>query len=211
MRLSLIIGRKASNMKIQPVVLEGRTIRLEPLALSHHAQLCEAGLDFDLWRWTSRQVRTPDDMRRYIEEALEDQAHDRSLPFASLDRASGKAIGSTRYLNIDPANLRVEIGATWLAKPWQRTVANTEEKYLMLRHAFESLGCVRVEFKTDSLNQPSRAAILRLGAKEEGTLRNHMITWSGRIRNTVYYSIIDSEWPEVKIRLERLLARARPV
>jgi RimJ/RimL family protein N-acetyltransferase len=195
------------TMDIRPITLEGRAIRLEPLSLAHHAQLCEAGLDFELWHWTPQNVRTPQDMRAYIEQALSEQARGTSLPFATVDRASGKVIGSTRYLNIDFANLRVEIGATWLAKIWQQTAANTETKFLMLRHAFEELGCIRVEFKTDSLNQRSRDAILRLGAKEEGTLRNHMLTWTGRIRHTVYFSIIDSEWPEVKTRLEGLMAR----
>jgi N-acetyltransferase len=194
-------------MEIHPTTLEGRAVRLEPLSLKHHAQMCEAGLDFDLWHWTTQNVRTPKDMRSYIEQALGDQARGTSLPFATIDQASGKVIGSTRYLNIDVSNLRVEIGATWLAKPWQRTAANTEAKYLMLRHAFEKFGCIRVELKTDSLNQRSRDAILRLGAKEEGTLRNHMLTWTGRIRHTVYFSIIDSEWPEVKARLEGMLAR----
>jgi len=194
-------------IKIQPITLEGHSVRLEPLSLSHHEPLCEAGLDFDLWHWTTQNVRTPEDMRAYIEQALAEQARGTSLPFATIDAASGKAIGSTRYLNIDASNLRVEIGATWLTKTRQRTAANTEAKYLMLRHAFEKFGCIRVEFKTDSLNQRSREAILRLGAKEEGLLRNHMLTWTGRIRHTVYYSIIDSEWPEVKARLEGMLAR----
>jgi RimJ/RimL family protein N-acetyltransferase len=194
-------------MEINPITLEGRAVRLEPLSLAHHAQLCEAGLDFELWHWTTNNVRTPQDMHDYIEQALSEQALGKSLPFATIDQASGKAIGSTRYLNIDVSNLRVEIGATWLAKLWQRTSANTEAKYLMLRHAFEKFGCIRVEFKTDSLNQRSRDAILRLGAKEEGTLRNHMLTWTGRIRHTAYFSIIDSEWPEAKKRLEGMLAR----
>jgi N-acetyltransferase len=195
------------TMDIHPITLQGRAVRLEPLSLSHHAQLCEAGLDFELWHWTTQNVRTPQDMRAYVEQALAEQAQGTSLPFATIDQASGKAIGSTRYLNIDVSNLRVEIGATWLAKNWQRTAANTEAKYLMLRHAFEKFGCIRVELKTDSLNQRSREAILRLGAKEEGTSRNHMLTWTGRIRHTVYFSIIDSEWPEVKARLEGLMAR----
>ena len=194
-------------MEIHPITLEGRAVRLEPLSLSHHAQLCEAGLDFELWHWMPENVRTPDDMRNYIEQALNEQAGGVSLPFATIDQASGKVIGSTRYLNIDVSNLRVEIGATWLARNWQRTAANTEAKYLMLRHAFEKFGCIRVELKTDSLNQRSRDAILRLGAKEEGTLRNHMLTWTGRIRHTVYFSIIDSEWSGVKTRLEGMLAR----
>lgn len=194
-------------MEIAPVTLEGSAVRLEPLSLSHHGKLCDIGLDFELWHWTTTNVRTPAEMRAYIENALAEQARGTSLPFATIDLASGKVIGSTRYLNIDASNLRVEIGATWIAKDWQRTAANTEAKYLMLRHAFEKFGCIRVEFKTDSLNQQSRDAILRLGAKEEGTLRNHMLTWTGRIRNTVYFSIIDSEWPQVKTRLEQMMAR----
>ena len=195
------------TMEIHPITLEGRVVRLEPLSLSHHAQMCEAGLDFELWHWTTHNVRTPEDMRAYIAQALSEQAQGTSLPFATIDQASGRVMGSTRYLNIDVSNLRVEIGATWLAKPWQRTGANTEAKYLMLRHAFEKLACMHVELKTDAHNQQSREAIMRLGAKEEGMLRNHMLTWSGRIRHTVYYSIIDSEWPEVKARLEERLAR----
>jgi N-acetyltransferase len=195
------------SMVIHPITLEGRVVRLEPLSLSHHAQMCEAGLDFELWHWTTNNVRTPEDMRTYLEQALAEQARGTSLPFATIDQASGKVIGSTRYLNIDVTNLRVEIGATWLSKNWQRTAANTEAKYLMLRHAFEKFGCIRVELKTDSLNHRSREAILRLGAKEEGTLRNHMLTWTGRIRHTVYFSIIDSEWPQVQTRLEEMMAR----
>jgi RimJ/RimL family protein N-acetyltransferase len=117
----------------------------------------------------------------------------------------GRVIGSTRYANIDRAHRRVEIGWTWVARAWQRTAVNTEAKYLLLRHAFETLGCIRVELKTDSLNAQSRAAILRIGAREEGIFRNHMITASGRIRHTVYFSITDAEWPEVKSRLEAKL------
>jgi N-acetyltransferase len=195
------------TMDIRPITLEGRAVRLEPLSLEHHAEMCEVGLDFELWHWIPQNVRTPEDMRAYIEQALAEQKRGTSLPFATIDKASGKVIGSTRYMNIDVSNLRVEIGSTWLSKNWQRTAANTEAKYLMLRHAFEKFGCIRVELKTDSLNQRSREAILRLGAKEEGTLRNHMLTWTGRIRHTVYFSIIDSEWPEVKGRLEEMMAR----
>ena len=145
-------------------------------------------------------------MREYIAAALRTQAEGSALPFATVERATGKAIGSTRYMNIDRANRHVEIGSTWLGLAWQRTAANTEAKFLMLRHAFETLGCLRVELKTDSLNERSRNAILRIGAKEEGTFRNHMITHTGRIRHTVYFSIIDSEWPEVKARLEEKLS-----
>jgi len=119
-----------------------------------------------------------------------------------IDKASGRIIGSTRYGNIDRVHHRVEIGWTWVARQWQRSAVNTEMKYLLLRHAFETLKCIRVELKTDSLNERSRAAILRIGAREEGTFRNHMITASGRIRHTVYFSILDAEWLDVKTRLE---------
>jgi len=193
-------------MIVQPVTLEGKCIRLEPLSLAHHAALCHVGLDQDVWRWITAPVRTPEEMRAYIETALAEQAAGTALPFATIERASGRAIGSTRYGNIDRSNRRVEIGWTWIARPWQRTAVNTEAKYLMLRHAFETLGCIRVELKTDSLNERSRKAILRIGAQEEGTFRNHMITASGRIRHTVYYSIIDSEWPAVKANLEEKLS-----
>src|SRR5438105_7423635 len=192
-------------MIVEPVTLEGKHVRLEPLSLAHHAALCEAGLDEDLWRWIAAPGRTPEEMRAYIETALSEQAAGTALPFATIERASGRAIGSTRYGNIDCSNRRVEIGWTWIARPWQRTAVNTEAKYLMLRHAFETLGCIRVELKTDSLNEKSRDAILRLGAKEEGTFRRHLITWTGRVRDTVYFSILDSEWPEVKARLESRL------
>jgi N-acetyltransferase len=130
------------------------------------------------------------------------------LPFAQVEKTTGRVIGSTRYANIERAHRRLEIGWTWIARPWQRTAVNTESKYLLLRHAFETLGCVRVELKTDSLNAKSRAAILRIGAREEGTFRNHMITSSGRIRHTVYFSIVDAEWPEVRSRLERVLGQS---
>ena len=193
-------------MIIEPVTLEGRFVRLEPLSLQHHAGLCEVGLDEDLWQWIPERVVTPDAMRSYIEAALRAQTAGTALPFATIEISSGRAVGSTRFGNIDLANRRVEIGWTWLGKAWQRTAANTEAKYLMLRHAFETWRCIRAELKTDSLNARSRQAILRLGAQEEGTLRNHMVTWSGRLRHTVYYSIIDSEWPGVKARLEQRLA-----
>jgi RimJ/RimL family protein N-acetyltransferase len=149
-------------------------------------------------------------MRTYVEAALREQAAGVSLPFATIDLASGRVIGSTRYGNIDRANRRVEIGWTWVAPPWQRTPVNTEAKYLMLGHAFETLGCMRVELKTDSLNERSRAAILRIGAQQEGIFRNHMVTESGRIRHSVYFSLIDSEWPAVKARLEEKLRTGAP-
>lgn len=193
-------------MPIEPVTLEGTYIRLVPLSLAHHGQMCEVGLDPDLWRLTTTLVRTPADMQTYIEVALKAQAAGTVLPFATIEKVSGKVVGSSRYANVDSTNRRLEIGWTWVAPPWQRSVVNTEAKYLMLRHAFEALGCIRVEFKTDSLNERSRQALLRIGAKEEGIFRNHMITPSGRIRHSVYFSIIDSEWPEVKVRLEAKIA-----
>jgi RimJ/RimL family protein N-acetyltransferase len=195
----------AAEMIVTPVTLEGRHVRLEPLAKVHLAGLAEVGLDEELWRWIPTSVRTREEMAAYIETALNEQERGTSLPFAILEKATGLAIGSTRYGNIDRIHHRAEIGWTWVAREWQRTAMNTEAKYLLLRHAFESLGCLRVELKTDSLNEKSRAAILRIGAKEEGIFRNHMITESGRIRHSVYFSIIDSEWPGVKARLETKL------
>jgi RimJ/RimL family protein N-acetyltransferase len=199
---------KLLPMVVEPVTLEGQNIRLEPLSLEHHAPLCEVGLDKELWRWIPQAVRTPEEMRAYIETALEWQAAGTALPFATIERGTDRSIGSTRFANIDRANRHVEIGWTWLGKKWQRTSANTEAKYLMLRHAFETWGCLRVEFKTDSLNERSRAALVRIGAKEEGILRNHVITWNGRIRHSVYYSIIASEWPAVKAQLQDKLRMA---
>jgi RimJ/RimL family protein N-acetyltransferase len=163
------------------------------------------GLDADLWQLIPYRVTTPEEMLAYIRSALEAQAAGTALPFATIHGDSGQVVGSTRYMNIEHAHRRIEIGATWLARPWQRTTINTEAKYLMLRHAFETLGCIRVELKTDVLNQRSRTAIARIGATEEGTLRKHMLTWSGRVRDTVYFSILDSEWPRVKAELERKL------
>jgi RimJ/RimL family protein N-acetyltransferase len=192
-------------LRVEPVVLEGAHVRLEPLSLTHLANLCQVGLDEDLWRWTSPLIRTPEDLRAYIEAALRSRAEGSAMPFAVIAKTAGRAIGSSRYGNIDRANRRVEIGWTWYGRDWQRTAVNTESKYLMLRHAFETLGSIRVEFKTDSLNERSRQAILRIGAKEEGIFRNHMIMPGGRIRHSVYYSITDAEWPAVKERLEHML------
>jgi RimJ/RimL family protein N-acetyltransferase len=194
-----------TEMNVAPVVLEGAHVRLEPLSMGHHAGLCEVGLEEDLWRWIPVPVQTAAEMAAYIEKALQEQASGASLPFALVEKASGRVIGSTRYANIDRLHHRAEIGWTWVARAWQRTAVNTEAKYLLLRHAFETLGCIRVELKTDSLNAQSRAAILRVGAREEGIFRNHMITTGGRIRHTVYFSIVDSEWSEVKSRLEHQL------
>jgi RimJ/RimL family protein N-acetyltransferase len=194
-----------AEMIVEPVTLEGRHVRLEPLARGHLAGLARVGLDEELWRWSPMPMRTTEEMAAYVETALQEQERGVSLPFAILEKATGRAIGSTRYGNIDRTHHRVEIGWTWVARDWQRTAINTEAKYLLLRHAFETLGCLRVELKTDSLNEKSRAAILRIGAKEEGIFRNHMITASGRVRHSAYFSIIESEWPAVKARLETML------
>jgi RimJ/RimL family protein N-acetyltransferase len=192
-------------MNISPVTLEGRFVRLEPLTMDHLDALCEVGMDEDIWRFTLACVRSREDMRAYIEDALKLQRDGSALPFATVDRASGKVAGSTRFGSIDRTHRRLEIGWTWLNARFQRTAINTEAKYLMLGHAFEELGAVRVELKTDSLNERSRSAILRIGAKEEGTLRNHMITATGRLRHSVYFSVIDAEWPTVKAGLEEKL------
>lgn len=192
-------------MSLEACTLTGRAVRLEPLTLEHHEALCGVALHPELWRWTTSQILTPEATRSYLEAALKDREAGTALPFATVDLQTGTTVGSTRFGNIDMTNRRVEIGWTFIAPAWQRTRINTEAKYLMLRHAFETLGCIRVELKTDSLNERSRAAILRIGATEEGTLRNHMIVAGGRIRHSVYFSIIESEWPGVKAFLENRL------
>lgn len=194
-------------MDVKPVVLEGSCARLEPLEREHHAALCDVGLDPELWRWTVSDVRTGPAMMAYIEDALRVRDSGYALPFVIRDLASGRIAGSTRYGNIDRLNQRVEIGWTWIGREFQRTPLNTECKYLLLEHAFDQLGCIRVEFKTDVLNEKSRTAIARLGAVEEGVLRRHAITATGRIRDTVYFSIIAEEWPAVRAGLEALLSR----
>jgi RimJ/RimL family protein N-acetyltransferase len=189
-------------MKIEPVVLEGEFVRLEPLRPEHFDALCEVGLDENLWKLTANIVKTREDLRRYVETALGDFEKGISLPFVTMDRAAqNKIVGSTRFGNIDANNRKTEIGWTWINPKWQRTYINSEAKLLMLTHAFETWKCIRVELKTDVLNDKSRNAMLRIGAKEEGTLRNHMITESGRFRDSVFFSIIESEWQEVKQNL----------
>ena len=195
-------------MNLSPVTLQGEYVRLEPLSEAHHEALTQAGLDPDLWQWIPFRVTTREEMLHYIRKTLDAQTRGMEIPFATVEPASGRVVGSTRYMNIDAPNRHVEIGSTWIAQPWQRTAVNTEAKYLMLRHAFETMDCIRVELKTDSMNQRSRNAIARIGAKEEGVFRNHMLTWSGRIRHSVYFSIIDSEWPQVKADLEAKLKKA---
>jgi RimJ/RimL family protein N-acetyltransferase len=192
-------------MNLTPVTLQGRHVRLEPLALDHLDALCEVGLDEELWALIPVRAQTREGMQTYIEVALRLQESKSALPFVTIEQSTGRVVGSTRFMSIDAPNRHVEIGSTWIAKPWQRTAINTEAKFLMLRYAFETLGCLRVELKTDSLNEKSQKAILRIGAKQEGTFRNHMICWNGRIRHTVWFSVIDSEWLEVKKQLEEKL------
>jgi RimJ/RimL family protein N-acetyltransferase len=197
---------KLEPIRLEPVILQGHVVRLEPLTRAHHAALCEVGLEPELWKWIPFSVGTPDEMAAYVAKALDEQDRGVSVPFAIVERASGRVIGSTRYMSIEREHRRVEIGSTWIGPAWQRTAINTEAKYLLLRHAFETVGCMRVELKTDSLNEKSRNAILHIGAKEEGIFRNHMITATGRIRHSVYYSIVEAEWPGARARLEQKLA-----
>jgi N-acetyltransferase len=182
---------------------------LEPIRRDHATLFWDVAKNDveDIFRWIPYPMRTPEDFQKLIGKAFEEQERGESVVFATVERKSGKIIGSTRFMNIDRANQRVEIGSTWIAPAWQRTAVNSEAKYLMLRHAFEAWKCIRVELKTDALNQRSRNAILRIGAKEEGTLRRHVMTWTGRVRDTVYFSILDAEWPEVKARLEGYLEK----
>ena len=193
---------------VTPVRLEGSVLRLEPIRREHADLFWEAARDAldEIFRWIPYRMQSREDFERLIDKAFDEQDRGESVVFATVGKSSEQVIGSTRFMNIDRMNRRVEIGSTWIAPAWQRTSVNTEAKYLMLRHAFEVWQCIRVELKTDALNQKSRNAILRIGAKEEGTLRRHLITWTGRVRDTVYFSILDSEWPEVKARLEALLA-----
>jgi RimJ/RimL family protein N-acetyltransferase len=190
-------------MTVTPVTLAGTHVRLEPLSLDHVDGLARVGLDPEIWRWGLSTPATAGDMRAYVETALDEQRRGVSLPFAVVHQARNEVIGSTRYGNIAPADRRLEIGWTWYAMAHQRTAANTETKLLLLAHAFETLGAMRVEFKTDALNTASRAALARIGAVEEGTFRKHMLTASGRVRDSVYFSIVDTEWPAVKARLTK--------
>jgi RimJ/RimL family protein N-acetyltransferase len=187
-------------MDPRPVTLEGRHVRLEPLKLSHAPDLLSAlTKDASIWRWLS--IEPPLDlapMEAYIASALEGQVAGTSIPFAQISLAEGRAVGSTRYLNISRNDLGLEIGWTWIGAPWQRTAINTEAKFLLLRHAFEELGAARVQLKTDARNQQSQAAIARLGAVREGVLRKYQRTRGDFIRDTVMFSVIAEEWPEVK-------------
>ena len=192
-------------MPLDPITLHGEAVRLEPLTREHLPGLVEVGLDPDLWRITVQFGGTPEALAAYVDEALRQQAAGTALPFALVEPASGRVMGSTRCGNFDAASARIEIGWTWVAREWQRTRVNTEAKYLLLRHAFETLGMERVELKTDALNTRSRAAILRIGATQEGILRRHQRTWDGRLRDTVFFSILREEWPGVSRKLQAML------
>ena len=206
-------------MDLTPVILEGQHVRLEPLSPAHIDALTAAGSDPSVFRWTQLPgmrwtneqgcLEAPSRalVAGYVQQAQEWQKAGSALPFATVAKAAGRAVGSTRFANIDVANKRVEIGWTWLANDFQRSALNTEAKYLMLRHAFERLGCIRVEFKTDRRNDKSRNALLRIGAIQEGILRHHMVLPDGTLRDSVYFSVLDNEWPRVKAELEAKLKR----
>jgi RimJ/RimL family protein N-acetyltransferase len=196
-------------MNLSPVILEGQHVRLEPLSPAHEEPLITAAGDGELWNSAFTNVPTHSTMAAYIAAALEAQGRGQELPFVIIRKSPGEdhVVGSTRYYFIDPGNRNLEIGYTWLAASAQRTPVNTEAKLLLLTHAFEGLHCIRVGLITDVLNQQSRTAILRLGAKQEGILRNHLIMPDGRYRDSVCFSIIETEWPEVKARLEARLEK----
>ena len=196
---------------VLPITLEGLTVRLEPIRREHATLFWDVAKDSldNIFQWIPYRMQMREDFDRLIEKVFAEQERGESVAFATVERNSRRVIGSTRFMNIDRANRRVEIGSTWIAPAWQRTAVNTEAKYLLLRHAFEVWKCFRVELKTDALNQRSRNAILRIGAKEEGTLRRHVVTWTGRVRDSVYFITLDSEWPEVKTMLESKLQHSK--
>lgn len=194
-------------MDIHPITLTGRIVRLEPMTEAHLPGLAEVGLDPNIWRYMLYgDIRTEADLLAWIRDILSRQAQGTDLAFTVVHLASGKPAGCTRYLDIRRSHRSVEIGGTWYGAAYQRTGVNTEAKYLLLQHAFETLGCIRVQLKTDLLNERSQRAIERLGAVKEGVIRNHLVLPDGRYRDSVIYSIIESEWPAVKQRFEGLLS-----
>jgi len=196
---------RGSPVQISPFELTGPRVRLAPMQPSHAAGLYEAGRASEIWAYMPMQIRTPDDMRRLIEEALRAQGAGQELPFVIIDRETERIVGSTRLMDISVAHRGVEIGWTWLSPAAQRTRINTECKYLLLRHCFETLNVLRVTLKTDLRNVRSQQAIERLGAVREGVLRRHRILSDGYVRDSVYYSIIAEEWPAIKARFEEWL------
>ena len=191
---------------VEPVVLEGARVRLEPLRLDHLADLSLVAIDPLLWQWTIMGAQDEPGLRRWVETALANAEAGIERPFATIDLASGRAIGSSRYLSIVPEHRRLEIGWTWVATQFQRTGVNREAKLLQLTHAFETLGANRVEFKTHSRNERSRTALAALGATFEGIFRNHMIMPDGSIRHSAYFSVVAEEWPAIKAKLQADLA-----
>ena len=195
-----------NTMDTSPRSLIGRNTVLTPLGTEHLDRLCETGLDSELWRWVPTKVATREQMQKYIESALNDQAQGLALPFVIVDARSGQIAGTTRLGSVNRRDRNAEIGWTWIAKPWQRTSLNTEAKLLLLTLAFETWDCVRIEFTTHAGNEQSRSALLRIGATLEGILRKNRILSDGEIRNTAVYSITDDEWPAVKQNLLKKLA-----
>ena len=194
---------------IEPVTLRGRFATLEPLAAAHAPALAKAAADGDLWRLWYTSVAAPDRMDDYVAAALDMRERQDAMPFAVRATASGDIVGCTRFFNVDAKNRRVEIGHTWYAQRAQRTPVNTECKLMLLAHAFDVLRCIAVEFRTHWFNHASRAAIARLGAKQDGVLRNHQLAPDGSKRDTVVFSIIDNEWPAVRAHLRFQLDRPR--
>ncbi len=198
------------NLDVHPITLTGRVVRLEPLTEAHVADLTVAGQDASIWRFMRYgTIRTAEQMAGLVRDLLRRQAQNTDLPFTVIHLATGRAIGMTRYLDIQPANRGLEIGGTWYAVAYQQTAVNTECKYLLLRHAFEDLGCIRVQIKTDLRNEWSQRAIERIGAVREGLLRNHIVLPDGTIRSSVIYSVLAEEWPAVKARLEEQRERTK--
>lgn len=195
---------------VDPVTLAGRHARLEPMTEDHIPALAQIGVGRDFWHFMLYgDMRTEADMRAWVWDILARAQKGTDLPFVAVDLASGRVAGATRYLNIMPKDRGLEIGGTWYGTEFQRTAVNTECKYLLLRHAFETLGAIRVQLKTDARNVRSQRAIERLGAMKEGVLRNHMILPDGYIRDSVFYSILDSEWGQVKRNLEGMMSKYR--
>ena len=193
---------------ITPVTLTGTHVRLEPLTEAHISGLAEIGMGQDFWHFMLYgDMNTEADMRNWVQDIMSRGQRGTDLPFAVIDLASGRVAGATRYLNIMPKDRGLEIGGTWYGTEFQRTAVNTECKYLLMTHAFETLRAIRVQLKTDSRNTRSQRAIERIGAKREGVLRNHMILPDGYFRHSVFYSVLDTEWPEVKMNLEAMMDR----
>jgi RimJ/RimL family protein N-acetyltransferase len=197
-----------ADLEVRPVVLTGNYVRLEPMTEAHIPALAEIGVGQPFWDFMLYgNIDSAEDMKNWVLDILSRAERGTDLPFVAIHLASGRVAGATRYLNIMPKDRGLEVGGTWYGPEFQRTAVNTECKYLLLRHAFETLGCIRVQLKTDLRNERSQKAIERIGAVKEGVLRNHMILPDGRYRHSVFYSILDTEWPDVKKKLEEMMDR----